>query len=441
MTLLDRFRTHLTTLDLSPERALVAVSGGPDSVALLDLLVRTRDVHGLDLIVAHLDHGIHPESDRVADQVRRLAASYQLPSEIGQLALGSSAGETLARARRYVWLEAVRERVGAGIILTAHHADDQVETVLMRVLAGSGPAGLAGMAPIQGTLVRPLLPFSRAELADHVKAAGLETWLDPANTDQRHLRSWIRTGLLPLLRDRLPQIEPSIRRLSAQAARDRAAWDASLERLPGLDLRVENEGISVAAPGLADYDSALAEAVILALARRVKCRLGPSRVGRVLNLLQSGVSGARVPLGAHWAAELTFGRLRIYPCELEPADAAPWTIEGTSGRGTWGRWQLRWERSAAPAHQERVGLSAWLTLDPVMVRGWLPGERLRPLGGTGRRLIVRCFQEVRVPRSRRDSWPVLAQSGDVIWIPGVCRSGARLPAGGTEALRVDAEYA
>jgi tRNA(Ile)-lysidine synthase len=76
-----------------------------------------------------------------------------------------------------------------------------------------------------------------------------------------------------------------------------------------------------------------------------------------------------------------------------------------------------------------------------MVRGWLPGERLRPLGGTGRRLIVRCFQEVRVPRSRRDSWPVLAQSGDVIWIPGVCRSGARLPAGGTEALRVDAEYA
>jgi tRNA(Ile)-lysidine synthase len=88
-----------------------------------------------------------------------------------------------------------------------------------------------------------------------------------------------------------------------------------------------------------------------------------------------------------------------------------------------------------------VGLSAWFTLDPLTVRGWLPGERLKPLGGTGRRLIVRCFQEVRVPRSRRGSWPVLAQSDDVIWIPGVCRSDVRLPAEGTEALRVDADYA
>ncbi len=69
------------------------------------------------------------------------------------------------------------------------------------------------------------------------------------------------------------------------------------------------------------------------------------------------------------------------------------------------------------------------------------GEKLKPLGANGRRLIVRCFQEVRVPRSRRESWPVLAQSNDVLWIPGVCRSGVRLPAEGTEALQVDAEYA
>jgi tRNA(Ile)-lysidine synthase len=441
MGLVDTFRRHLATVDLPQGKGVVAVSGGPDSVALLDLLVRTRDLHGLDLVVAHLDHGIHPDSGRVADQVRALAGSYALPFETGQLVLGPSAGETLARVRRYAWLETVRRRVGAEIILTAHHAGDQVETVLMRVLAGSGPAGLAGMAPIQGRVIRLLLSFSRAELIGHVREAGLESWLDPANTDPRHLRSWVRTELLPLLRGRLPQIDASVNRLSVQAARGRAAWDSVLDRLPGLDLKPESGGISVAASALADYDSTLAEAVILALARRVKCRLGPSRVGRVLLLVQSRSSGARVPLGANWTAEIAFGRLRIYPVSLEPVSAVPWAMEGQSGQGTWGRWEFRWERSAAPAHQDRVGLSAWFTVDRLTVRGWLPGERLKPLGGTGRRLIVRCFQEVRVPRSRRESWPVLAQSDEVIWIPGVCRSDARLPAGGMEALRVDAEYA
>jgi tRNA(Ile)-lysidine synthase len=86
-------------------------------------------------------------------------------------------------------------------------------------------------------------------------------------------------------------------------------------------------------------------------------------------------------------------------------------------------------------------MTAWFTFDPLTVRAWAAGERLKPLGGTGRRLVVRCFQEMRVPRSRRESWPVLAQNQEIIWIPGVCRSNLQLPSHGSEALRVDAEYA
>ena len=162
-------------------RALVAVSGGPDSVALLDLLVRTADMHGLTLVVAHVDHGIHPDSTRVAEGVRALARSYGLPVEVGELELGPSAGETMARSRRYAWLEEARARVGAAIILTAHHADDQAETVLMRVLEGAGRPGWQGW-PGRGPLVRPLLPFRRVELAAH-RERGLAAWLDPANAD------------------------------------------------------------------------------------------------------------------------------------------------------------------------------------------------------------------------------------------------------------------
>ena len=442
MTLLERFQSHLLTFELPlGGRALVAVSGGPDSVALLDLLCRTRTSHGLELVVAHVDHGIHPDSALIAEQVRSLASSYHLPFEGGRLSLRSSAGETLARARRYAWLEAARARVEAGLIFTGHHLDDQIETVLMRALAGSGPAGLAGMAPVKGRVVRPLLQFRRSDLASYVHEAGLETWLDPANADPRHLRSWIRTELLPTLRGRLPRTEPNLERLAAHAARDRAAWDAVLEALPGLDLRHENGGISVAASSLEDYDSPLTQAVILALARRVGCPLGPGRAGRVLSLLGGrGMSGTRVPLGAEWSAELAFGRLRIYSAEPDPM-LAPWTMEGARGSGSWGRWRFQWERTSAPGNQGRAELSAWFPPAPLTVRAWVPGERLRPIGGTGRRLIVRCFQEERVPRSRRASWPVVAQSEEVMWIPGVCRSHLGLPAEGMEALRVDAEYA
>jgi tRNA(Ile)-lysidine synthase len=440
MTLLDAFRRHLSTLALPRGTALVAVSGGPDSVVLLDLLVQTQDLHGLTLVVAHADHGIHPESGRVAEQVRALAASYGLPFETEQLRLGVSAGETLARARRYAWLGATRDRLGAAIILTAHHADDQAETVLMRVLSGSGPAGLAGMAPVREKLARPLLPFSRADLVRYLQERGLQAWLDPANSDPRHLRSWIRARLLPELRERLPGVDANLLRVSRQAASDRAAWDTVLEALPGLDLRIESEGISVAGSSLRNYDSALTQAVILALARRIGCRLGLSRVGRVLALLERGASGTQVPLGANWMAELVFGRLHMSPVEAERS-AEPWLLAGQRGEGVWGRWTFRWRPATVPERQDRVGLSAWFTLDLLTVRGWSPGEKVKPLGADGRRLIVRCFQEVRVPRSRRGSWPVLAKSNDVLWIPGVCRSGVQLPAEGTEALRVDAEYA
>jgi tRNA(Ile)-lysidine synthase len=440
MSLLERFGAEAEALGRRGRKALVAVSGGPDSVALLDLLVGSEPVHRLELIVAHLDHGIHPDSTEIAQRVRGLASRYDLPCEVGRLELGPAAGETEARARRYAWLEAARLRLGGDMIVTAHHADDQVETVLMRVLAGSGPAGLAGMAPFTGSVVRPLLRFRRKELAEYLMKQGLSAWADPANADGRHLRSWIRAEVLPQLRNRLPEVERHLLRLAGQAATNRQAWDSVLEILPGIDLHHQGAAISVAATALAGYDSRLAEVLICTLARRIGCRIGPARVGRVRELLASESSGAQVPLGSGFFAELSFGRLRLAGSEPQ-GEIQPWVLAGARGEGTWGRWRFRWESVSAPSEQDRTGLHAWFTPEPLAVRSWRPGERVRPLGGSGRRLLVRCFQEVQVPKSLRSSWPVLVRNDDILWIPGVCRSDTHIPTGGTEALRVDAEYA
>jgi tRNA(Ile)-lysidine synthase len=440
MTLLEAFRRELEALALPAGPAVVAVSGGPDSVALLDLLDRTREVHRLELVVAHFDHGIHPESARVADGVRALAESLGLAHEAGGAGLGAGAGETVARAARYAWLEAVRLRLGAELILTAHHADDQAETVLMRALAGSGPAGLAGMSARSGTLVRPLLPFRRETVMRYVRLRGLPVWLDPANRDPRHLRSWLRGDVLPFLRTRLPEVDGALLAVARQAASNRVAWNAVLELLPGLDFRLEQAGFSVAAGVLSGYHSALAETILAAAARRVGCRLGPVRARRVLRLAARGASGTTLQLGEGWAGEIAFGRLGLSRV-AGPAAPEPWIVEGRCGDRRWGRWRFRWWHEAAPPSQARAALTLWVMPAPLLVRRWTPGERVRPLGGTGRRLLVRCFQDGRVPRSRRAEWPVLSGPDGVVWIPGVCRSDALLPPRGTEALRIDAEYA
>jgi tRNA(Ile)-lysidine synthase len=438
--LLDAFREHLRTLDLPAGRAIVAVSGGPDSTALLHLLHRVSDAHALELVAAHFDHGIHPASATVAEGVRAFATTLGLPCEVARVALGPEAGETLARSARYTWLEEIRRRLGALVIFTAHHADDQIETVLMRVLAGSGPAGLAGMAPRRGAILRPLLLFLREAILRYVRTECLPVWLDPSNRDPRHVRAWVRGDLLPALRMRLPEVDRALLSVARQASRNRAAWDTLLDRLDELAYRVEPGGFSVAAGPLSGYDSALAETLVMAAARRVGCRLGPVRAGRVVVLAARGLSGSELPLGGAWLAEVAFGRLMVTRQE-RTANPASWSLRGAEGEGAWDRWRVRWRSEPAPERQERASLTAWFTPAALTLRSAEPGERLHPLGGTGRRLLVRCFQDARVPRRRRARWPVLAGPDGVVWIPGVCRSDALLPPAGTEAVRVDAEYA
>ena len=439
MDLQEEFRAHLASLALPSGRALVAVSGGLDSVVLLDLLHRTA-AERFELVVAHADHGIHPESASVARRVATFAEGLGLRCEIGGLALGAGAGETSAREARYAWLFALRERVGAALVFTAHHADDQTETVLMRALEGSGTGGLAGMRAVTGPLVRPLLRVSRVALARYARARELPVWVDPANSDPTHLRSWIRCDLLPSIRKRLPEVDARLRRLGSHAARERLAWNRTIDLLPGLDPRDEDRGISVAAAPLGAYDSPLAQTVVIAVARRAGYAIGLGRSASVLRLVAAGASGREVPLGGGWRAELAFGRLRIVR-GAQPVAAGAVALEGRSGERLWGEWRIRWRPEAAPSRQERVGRTAWFHPDSLVVRPWAAGDKLRPLAGTGRRLVVRCFQDARVPRRNRGDWPVLAAQDLVVWIPGVCRSDALLPPAGAEALRVDVEHA
>lgn len=437
-TLVERFARHLEDARLlaRPGRAVVAVSGGPDSVALLDLLSSVASRRGIELIVAHADHGIQTESGSVAEWVRRLADRYGWPFALGELRLGSDVSETKARRARYAWLREVQAGHTARFLVTAHHRDDQLETIMLRVLRGSAPAGLAGMrARGPRGLVRPLLPFERAELAAHVAALGLMAHDDPANADPRHLRSWVRTRLLPLLVERLgPRVTGDVLRLGRYAARERRAWDRVLDVVPDLDLRLGAEGFDVARPVLAGYDKMLSVAILRAAARRAGWEISPGRAARLLPLAQ-GPSGRRVELGEGWVGEAAFDRLRVHRSRV--TSAAPTVVHDQRGTVAFDTFQVSWEPSVAPGRLERRAWTTWVARPGWELRARRAGDRIRPLGGVGSRHVRRLLIEARVPRSQRAGYPVLARDETILWVPGICRGEGEVPTPGTPAVRVD----
>ena len=438
MTLEARFDRQLAKLGLPAGPALVAVSGGADSLALLALLVRSPAAGELALQVAHADHGLHPDSAAVARAVEAVAREYRLPFLSSRLSLPRGASETAARSARYAWLLSEADRLDA-LLFTAHHRDDQVETILMRVLKGSGPAGLAGIPVRRERLVRPLLSFRHEELTAYLRGLGRTWWEDPANAELRHERSWLRSEILPLIRRRFPSLDQRLLSLGRQAAADRAGWDALLAQIPGLDMQRAADGVSVAATPLRGYDSAILRALLGALGRRAGCLIGPARAARIERLLARGRSGAVAELGAGFTAELTFGRLRLF---RDPGHRPQWggtPLGGPDGSLQLGPWRVSWREEAAPERLDRTASSTWLAEGSYTIRPWRAGDRIRPLGGTGRRLVVRCMQDAKVPRSQRVGWPVIEASGEVVWVPGVCRSAVRIPGPGARARRIDAE--
>ena len=434
-------RANRSRIFPAPGLALLAVSGGADSTALLDLFcgAGVGEELGVSIAVAHVDHGIQLESAAVAEAVARLAAQYGVPYYEHRLELGHDASETKARAARYLALRDIQGEIGARYLVTAHHADDQVETILYRFLRGSGMAGLAGMrAKGPGGLVRPLLTFTGAELAAWVVTRGLGPHEDPANDDLRHDRSWLRHRVLPLLRERFGEAgERRILNVGRHAAADRQAWATLLRTWSELGFRRERVAVEVARAPLAGYDKALCQAILRALARELGVVIGSRRAEEVRAFVVAGTSGKTLPIGSGWQVQIVFDRVRI---ARDSADSVPGPIRygvEESGSARWGGWQFDWKPEPA-GKPERMSLITWVVPGAGGIRGLGAGDRVKPLGGIGRRRVRRLLMEARVSFGARAGYPVLEQNGRVVWVPGVCRAAYAVPGPGEPALRIEA---
>ncbi len=377
------------------EPLLVLVSGGGDSVCLLDVALRL----GARVSVLHVNHGLREGAADDEAFVRALCERLDVPLHAESVELGADAGNLQARARdaRY----ALAERLAPGDYAAAHTASDQAETVLYRLASSPGSRALHGMAPRRGRLVRPLLEVTREEVRGYLDGRGLEWREDPSNADRRFARARVRHELLDALRAIAPAPERTIaetaRRMREEAELLDHAVDEALAELGG--------GPAVSLAGLRELPPALARLVLRRLAGDTPVPL------TVLELDLRGSSA--LDLGGGLRAVAEYGTLRFTRArEAEPPQPVELPVPGRVRFGDW-------EVEAALEGPAEVTVKASALAAGALVRSWRDGDSMRPVGLGGTKSLQDLFTDRKIPRALRRALPVVEAGGRIVWVAGV----------------------
>lgn len=403
-----------------PKRITVALSGGLDSSVLLAALRRLD--FGPPLRALHVDHGLHPDSGQWSAHCGALAAALDVEFVAKRVAVDRDSGLGLEGAAREARYRALGESLAAGEwLLTAHHADDQLETLLLRLLRGTGVRGLRGILAFErfaaGSLGRPLLTFTRDELAAEARAFGL-TWLkDPSNDETRHDRNYLRQRVLPALRERWPAAAHQAERLAAQMA------DAEqlLETLAAADAEPLAAPWCLPRAVLAALDAARQRNLVRHLVRRAGLGILSARK---VDELRDALLGARPGAQPHvrWPA----GEGRVFREALyllaplpppSPPDYAGRLAIGASWSGSEGRVAVVRARGADGLPE------SWLARGlTVRFRGG--GERFKPHGRGHHHTLKHLFQEAGVVPWMRARVPLLYHDAELVAVGDLWVSSA-----------------
>ncbi len=445
------------------DRVGVAVSGGADSVALLLLLLELREKLGIVHSVVHFNHKLRGKaSDADEKFVAKLAAKHGLEFHSATVYVSKKAKseranlEDAARRARYDYFRSLAESGTCTRIAVAHTADDQAETVLAHILRGTGLAGLGGIHPIAGPVIRPLLNVRRSELRRFLRAQK-QTWREDAtNRDTKRMRARIRQKLLPVLEKQFqPAIVEHLATLADLAREDEAFLEAITEERVSALMQKFDEGARIAVSDFLEpwkkgktnaentestkntEANALTKRIVRRMVESVKPRagqLGAAHVASVLQWARNGQSGSSLTLpggvevrkepdalvfqaveNAGWRAARTAPREYEYKINLAGGDAEVSVAE----LGCVFRLKvIDWPRKRGETSSDGAVLDRERLRFPLVLRNWRAGDRMRPRGHRGAHKLKRLLNEERVSRWERDGWPVLTSGGVLVWARG-----------------------
>ncbi|MBW1903456.1 MAG: tRNA lysidine(34) synthetase TilS [Deltaproteobacteria bacterium] len=418
------------------DRIIVAVSGGVDSVCLLDVFHSLKEVLGIELVVAHFDHGLRPDEDEYETEfVKSLAASFECDFVTKRanpdLQPETASLEERARDVRYRFLNEVKEQFSAQKIAMGHNLNDQAETVLIRLLRGSGPSGLSGIPPVRDThIIRPLIEVTRSEIESYLSNRGLRHITDSSNSETKYLRNEIRLNLLPQLEKYQPKIVEILGR-TATIMREETTWlEAKATRwLKKWAEKGSNDEIVLPLFRFKGLPEPLKNHVIRqALKRKGGSlrRISLPNIDAIKQIATGSKPQAEVSLPNMLAVKRVYDKLIFLNSKPETPKRFCYIIDkpGTFDLETLDcTMQLEAvDRKALP----KLTTSAWaacldadLITYPLMLRNFRPGDRFVPLGMTGHKKLKSFFIDMKIPSHVRACIPILTQGNEPIWICGL----------------------
>ncbi len=400
-------------MDLS--RPLALVSGGPDSVALLRVLVEL----GREPVVLHLDHGLRGEESRKdAEFVRELCETLGVRCEVRWLRLEEGPNlQGQARDKRYRLAKEVADGLGLQAIAVGHTADDVAETVLMNMARGTGLRGLAGIPPVRDRLIRPLIERTRREVLEYLASLNQPYRTDPTNLTAKYARNRVRLEVLPVLEDLHPGAARNLARGAVLAREDLEVLEdlaAEIIERRGLEVVVPLGVLSGLQPALRRYAVRRAYSILLPDAPP----LGSALVEAVLELAGRGEGTRMLDLPGGVVVSARAGEeLALYP-RPEPFEGEEELRVGENFFGGWSisvrEVSLYEPRDAARAEVAYLDASK----GPYVVRMAREGDTIRPLGLSGTKKVLRAMMDRKVPKDLRRRTPVVVGArGEVAWIP------------------------
>ena len=417
------------------DRVLVALSGGPDSVALLYSLLALKPEYDLTLFVAHLNHKLRgAESDEDEKFAKKLASSLRLKFFCKRVDVKKEAKkrkltiEETAREIRYGYLQEIADKVRADKIALGHQADDQAETFLMRLIRGAGAAGLSGMPARRGKIIRPLIQIKREEVEEFLKAKGIAYRLDSSNYLTDYCRNRIRLALLPVIkREFNPRIVESLNRAADVISLQQEYVQKNSERTLKVISTRRKGKIIVDAGKFARQDVCLQREMIRFCVRDLGGdvnNLSFELVDRALSLAGKRKSGRRVRLVDDVWFEVGGNQLAFYGGRKELQNRTL-RLPGKSNLKDWG---LRLEseilngesgKTFTPSRDQNVAFLDWQKLKmPFVLRSRRKGDRFKPLGMKGTKSVADFLIDGKVPRHLRDEVPVLISKDRIVWLVG-----------------------
>lgn len=423
----------------SGDHVVIGVSGGADSVALLYVLHSLKGRWKLMLTVAHLDHMLRgEESQKEAAFVKSLADGLEVPCVIEARDVRAFKNEKAlslqeaARDVRYGFFQDVLKRCSAHKIALGHHADDQAETVLMRLLRGASLKGLSGIPPVrEGIIIRPLIQSTKQELEGYLKEKNVPYVPDMSASEPHYLRNKIRHELIPLLQKEYnPKIIPALTRMADTLRQDEEALEAELTRIAGACMVKGRDTIRCSIGAIRKYHASLygrlMRKIIAGLKGDTRC-LSYKHIEAVCRLLDENGPSRLAQLPGGWCVWREYDALVFARQESSPAgycytfDTIPecCSIKQLGLTLCFSVEHGEMDERALHTSDKHVAFFNYAEVQsPVVVRSWLPGDRFYPLGLGGCKKIKDFFVDRKVPVRQRHRVPILLFNNKVAWICG-----------------------